>query len=330
MNLEESLQAGLDLLLCGGLLWLAWQVIHGPGLLRSVILFMVFGLLMAVVWARLGAPDLALAEAAIGAGITGALLLSACRSVVSGKEEGVEPSPSNDQGGSGMSDWLLIPLCGAAGMGLAILMSRLAEGGGPTPEAAISAAETHLLENPVTAVLLDFRAHDTLMEMLVLLLAFIGARILLQQRPLPPAHPPPVSPPPMLMPLVTIATPFLLVTSLYVFWAGSHSPGGAFQAGALLGALGVMYHLAGRLVPVEVTDRLNRWLLVIGLTGFTLSACLGLVWAGAPLTLPDRGAYALVLAIEFALMLSIAATLVLLFAGTRGLRLQLPSRSEGP
>lgn len=36
-----------------------------------------FGLLMALVWARLHAPDIALAEATIGAGLTGALLLTA-------------------------------------------------------------------------------------------------------------------------------------------------------------------------------------------------------------------------------------------------------------
>lgn len=327
MSMQEFLLAGLDLLLCAGLLWLAWQVIQSPGLVRSVILFMVFGLLMALVWARLGAPDLALAEAAIGAGITGALLLSACKTVAN-ESPGKPNREVRDPAAPGVPDWLLAPLCAAAGIGLAVLMHHLGEGGGPTPEAAIAAAGEHILGNPVTAVLLDFRAHDTLLEMLVLLLAFLGGRILLQQRPLPAAHPPPMVPPPMLMPLVTIATPFLLVTSFYVFWAGSHSPGGAFQAGALLGALGVMYHLAGRLSPIAVTGKLNRWLLAMGLGIFTLSACLGLFWAGAPLALPDRGGYALVLVIEFALMLSIATTLAFLFAGTRGLRLQLPPLRE--
>jgi energy-converting hydrogenase B subunit D len=42
-----------------------------------VVQFIVFGLLMALAWARLQAPDIALAEAAIGAGLTGALLLDA-------------------------------------------------------------------------------------------------------------------------------------------------------------------------------------------------------------------------------------------------------------
>lgn len=71
--------AGLvfDLLLAGTLLWSAWRTLAAPTPERAVILFIVFGLLMALVWARLSAPDIALAEAAIGAGLTGALLLDA-------------------------------------------------------------------------------------------------------------------------------------------------------------------------------------------------------------------------------------------------------------
>ena len=44
---------------------------------RAVVMFIVFGLLLTLAWARLDAPDIALAEAAIGAGLTGALLLDA-------------------------------------------------------------------------------------------------------------------------------------------------------------------------------------------------------------------------------------------------------------
>ncbi len=59
------------------LLWLAWQVLHTHGAFRAVVLFIAFGLVLAVIWIRLSAPDIALAEAIIGAGITGALLLAA-------------------------------------------------------------------------------------------------------------------------------------------------------------------------------------------------------------------------------------------------------------
>ena len=65
----------LDLLLVVSLLWSAMRSLISPDLFRAVVLFIVFSLLMALAWARLSAPDIALAEAAIGAGITGALLL---------------------------------------------------------------------------------------------------------------------------------------------------------------------------------------------------------------------------------------------------------------
>lgn len=42
---------------------------------KAIVLFIAFGLLMALAWVRISAPDIALAEAAIGAGLTGALLL---------------------------------------------------------------------------------------------------------------------------------------------------------------------------------------------------------------------------------------------------------------
>ena len=42
-------------------------------LLSTVIVYMAFSLLMAVLWSLLQSPDLAITEAAVGAGITGIL-----------------------------------------------------------------------------------------------------------------------------------------------------------------------------------------------------------------------------------------------------------------
>ena len=72
-----TLALAFDLLLIAALLWSAARALTVPNAFRGVLLFIVFGLLMALAWARLGAPDIALAEAAIGAGLTGALLLDA-------------------------------------------------------------------------------------------------------------------------------------------------------------------------------------------------------------------------------------------------------------
>jgi len=72
----NSLQTGFDLVLVLALLWLAWRALAATDLFKGIVLFIAFGLLMALAWMRLRAPDIALAEAAVGAGITGALLLS--------------------------------------------------------------------------------------------------------------------------------------------------------------------------------------------------------------------------------------------------------------
>jgi energy-converting hydrogenase B subunit D len=64
-----------DFLLALSLLWSGWRTLAAPRLDRAIVLFIVFGLLMSLAWARLSAPDIGLAEAAIGAGLTGALLL---------------------------------------------------------------------------------------------------------------------------------------------------------------------------------------------------------------------------------------------------------------
>jgi len=76
--LDETLRV-FDYLLVGGVFALAWGTLVSANLFRAVVLFIVFGLCMALAWARLRAPDVALAEAAIGAGISGALLLAAQR-----------------------------------------------------------------------------------------------------------------------------------------------------------------------------------------------------------------------------------------------------------
>jgi uncharacterized MnhB-related membrane protein len=68
-----------DLVLLATLIALAVAAVLSPEPRRAVMLFISFGLWLALVWARLRAPDIALAEAAIGAGIGGALMLAAAR-----------------------------------------------------------------------------------------------------------------------------------------------------------------------------------------------------------------------------------------------------------
>ena len=77
--------SAFDIILCLTLVWLAWHALASQDLFKGVVLFISFGLLMALGWVRLQAPDVALAEAAIGSGLTGALFLSALRRMASAR-----------------------------------------------------------------------------------------------------------------------------------------------------------------------------------------------------------------------------------------------------
>jgi energy-converting hydrogenase B subunit D len=68
-----ALDGALMLLLVG----VAIRMLTTRDFFEAIILFVSYGLTLALVWVRVGAADVALAEAALGAGVTGALFLNA-------------------------------------------------------------------------------------------------------------------------------------------------------------------------------------------------------------------------------------------------------------
>ncbi len=67
----------LDLLLLLYLVVCAVGVMRTDDLLSAVILFSSYSMVMAIVWQQLNAPDIAITEAAVGAGITSMLFVAA-------------------------------------------------------------------------------------------------------------------------------------------------------------------------------------------------------------------------------------------------------------
>jgi multisubunit Na+/H+ antiporter MnhB subunit len=304
MSLAFDIVLGLALLVLGGL------VVAGPRLFLSIVVFAVFGLLMAVVWAHLGAPDLALAEAAIGAGLTGAMLMLCYRRLVALRPEragtrAVRPTR------------LALPValgCFALAFALMLALVSAPKPGDTAGARALVENADGPLGNPVTAVLLQFRGYDTLLEMLVLLVAWLGvAMVGRSARPGPP-QPPGQSP--LVDALLAAVLPATLLVGGYLLHVGGKAPGGAFQAGAVLAAAGVLLALAGRLEPRPRPGRAQTGLLVLGVAVFAGVGLLPLAQGGPVLRIAGLGAVYLV---EGAMMLSIAMTLVLLFLGAAGL-----------
>lgn len=88
----------LDIALCVCLIGLACRMLMTADLFKAIVLFIAFGLVMALAWTRLDAPDIALAEAAIGAGLTGTLFLSTLAALADSRQGPTEPHESEQPG----------------------------------------------------------------------------------------------------------------------------------------------------------------------------------------------------------------------------------------
>ena len=174
------------------------------------------------------------------------------------------------------------------------------------------------VSNPVTAVLLNFRGYDTLLEIVVLFLAALGAWSLGIVRLPDTMHPAR----PFLLALLRILLPAMVLAAGYLLWAGAHAPGGAFQAGAVLGSAGILLLLT----EVQLASIITNWPLRIALTAgvvvFTGVALGTMILGGHLLEYPRGWAGTLILLIESVAAFSTGITLVVLFIGGR------PSKSD--
>jgi multisubunit Na+/H+ antiporter MnhB subunit len=165
--------------------------------------------------------------------------------------------------------------------------------------------------NPVTAVLLNFRGYDTLLEVAVLLLAVIGiwsvaryARVWIK---LPDT--------PVLAAFVRLMMPLMVLVAGYLLWLGADAPGGAFQGGAVLGGMGILWISAAVWLPSVRLVQLARVTLVLGLIAFVGASALLLLIEGSFMKYPTGEAKNWILLIESAATISIGMTLTMLFVG---------------
>lgn len=168
------------------------------------------------------------------------------------------------------------------------------------------------IKNVVTAVLLDMRGYDTLLEIAVLMLATVAV-LSLREDPDALRRQVAGTAGPVLGALTRWFAPVMLLVAGHLVWVGSSGPGGAFQAGAVLGAAGILLALSGHARPVWVAGRTVRWILAIGLLTFVGVALAPLALGGDLLQYPAESRKDLLLLIEVLLTLSIGASLLSLF-----------------
>jgi multisubunit Na+/H+ antiporter MnhB subunit len=274
--------------------------------------------------------DIALAEAMIGSGITGALFMAALSRMAKGEENNASDpvaramdAAGSSPGGPDRADrkairWPSLIAGLVIALATALLFVNIFPL--PAPDGEIPGLVTRNLSdsgvsNPVTAVLLNFRAYDTLLEIGVVLLALLGMRALgglvQSDRQLNPES--------VLAGFYRLILPVLILFSAYMVWVGKDEPGGAFQAAALLAAGGIIGCMAS-------ANPLAHGLPAAGLrimvsAGFAVFLSLGvLFWIqnGAFLKFAPVTAGWSILLIEVLATISIALSLIVLFLGSSG------------
>ncbi|MBT8434397.1 MAG: DUF4040 domain-containing protein [Gammaproteobacteria bacterium] len=225
----------------------ALAIVQARNLFVAVMLSGIFSLLLAVNFFLLDAADVALTEAAVGAGISTVLFLGAL--AITAERE---TSPSANR---------IVALIVVVTTMLVVIYATFDQPRFGDPNAPVhqhvapwyleKTREAIDIPNVVTAVLGSFRGYDTLGEVFVVFTAGIGVLFLLGVRtgadadkgPLEPSHP--VGLRHYLIPRILggLLIPFILLFGFYVQFHGEYSPGGGFQAGAIVAAAMILYAL---------------------------------------------------------------------------------------
>jgi multicomponent Na+:H+ antiporter subunit B len=262
----------------------AIAIVRTTDLFAAVMLSGIFSLLMAAIFFTLDAADVALTEAAVGAGISTVLFLSAL-ALTEQHERSIKPSR-----------WLAVPVLVATALIIYATFDkpRLGDPDAPVhqhvaPWYLEKTPELIDIPNVVTAVLGSFRGYDTLGEVFVVLTAAIGVMVLLgtgHSRVASPVQPASSSDSLRhhLIPRVIgrLMIPFIVLFGLYVQFHGDYGPGGGFQAGALVAAAIILYALlegegpALTVVPLSAITALMAG----GAILYTLVGLAGIVMGG--------------------------------------------------
>ena len=261
----------IDVVLLGLLMITGFAIVRMRSLLAVAMLTSIYSLLSASLFVVLDAVDVALTEAAIGAGISTILMLAAV-ALTGDEEEAPRHTP-------------LLPLVVVLGTGAALIYGTLdmPHYGDPAAPVHSYVAESYLHDTPtdigvpnvVTSVLASYRGYDTLGEVTVIFTAGIGVLALLGYR----THrrnsqDPELEKLVVLRVIAKLFFPLILLFALYVLLHGDYGPGGGFQAGVIFATGFILYALsyglgnAQQLIPQQL-------LLIMAAVGVLLYAAVG-------------------------------------------------------
>lgn len=219
-------------------------------LFAIIMLFGIYSLLSAGFFLTLEAPDVALTEAAIGAGIAPLLMLGTL--ALTRKAKVSEPQAKKSIH-SRILPLLVVSVTGAALIYATFDMPHFGDPTAPAYNHVVpryiqdSGSETGI-PNIVTSILASYRGYDTLGEVYVIFTAGIGVLALLGfvsgrlgREYWQFADTARLDHHTILHVISKILIPFILMYALYVQFHGDYSPGGGFQAGVIFAVAFILY-----------------------------------------------------------------------------------------
>ncbi len=259
----EYIKAGLLILLVVCAIWVSFS----KKLINAVVIFMAYSCIMSVIWIIIESPDLAITEAAVGAGVSSILFFVTLKKIhaVEHEEEAEKPEDIVEM----ETHWemkffsvLYKVTAGVICLSLIIILlsvvSRLPEfGASSTPDnnEVVQRYITKGMEetgavNIVTGIILDYRAFDTFGEACVLFVAVSCVMILLRvdtkssSLSMPSGENDRLYEPKndlILQKTAKILVPIIMLFGVYIIANGHLSPGGGFAGGAIIGAGLILY-----------------------------------------------------------------------------------------
>jgi multicomponent Na+:H+ antiporter subunit B len=304
----------------------AVATVMATNLFISSMWFGIFSLLMASNFFILDAADVALTEAAVGAGVSTVLFMGAL--ALTAEKETIQRKFS----------WFPIGVLFALSIALFVATFEQPILGDPNAPVHTHVAPWYISETPrlidipniVTAILASFRGYDTLGEVIVIFAAGIGVLSVLSFKPKKRQS---ISSEALaekirgvqhhavLRVVGKLVIPVLLLFGLLVQFHGKYSPGGGFSAGALFAAAVMLYGI------LEGADRSEAAMpqtimLRLASMGATLYTGVGIVcmllgghfldynvlWSN-----PVTGQYVGILLVEFGVGLTVTTVLIMIF-----------------
>ncbi len=239
-------------------------VSFSKNLLVSIVIFMSYSSVMAIVWVLLESPDLAITEAAVGVGVTSVMFFMTLKRIHAiGKPEKEEEDDVTKEIHTHRSvkifnkyyKYVAIALGVAIIASLTLTVTYLPEFGNANNmthnEVSDRYVENGLKEtgavNSVAGMILDYRAFDTFGESCVLFIAAACVLILLRedhkdttkQAMIDERFEPRSDS--ILQCCSKVLFPIIMVFGVYILLNGHLSPGGGFSGGAIMGAGLIMY-----------------------------------------------------------------------------------------